>query len=74
MGFSLKLRFLASGALITGLVWLYSVAALREQRAIGLLVRQTFSQDVARMSLAFEIQRNFILYDDLIFRFLSTGD
>ncbi|MDD5657946.1 MAG: sensor domain-containing diguanylate cyclase, partial [Elusimicrobia bacterium] len=74
MGLSLKLRFLASGALIIGVVWIFAALALRGQRASAALVRETLSRDVSALSLAFALKHDFVLYDDLVFRFLATGD
>jgi diguanylate cyclase (GGDEF)-like protein len=71
---SLKLRFLLSGLAITALVVLYAVLTLEGQKTSSALVRKALSQDVAAMSQAAEIKHDIVLYDDLVFRFLSTGD
>jgi diguanylate cyclase (GGDEF)-like protein len=74
MSLTIKLRFLLSGLLITTLVVLYAVLTLEGQKTTSLLVREALSRDVAAMHLAAEIKHDFILYDDLVFRFLSTAD
>lgn len=74
MNFPIKMRFLFSGLMITALVILYAVLALEGQKTTSGLVREALSRDVTAMHLAAEIKHDFVLYDDLIFRFLVTGD
>jgi diguanylate cyclase (GGDEF)-like protein len=74
MGFSLKLRFFLSSLLIGGLVVWYAASTLEEQKASGGMLRDTLAQSVSAMRLASGIKHDFVFYDDLVFRFLSTGD
>jgi diguanylate cyclase (GGDEF)-like protein len=74
VGFSLKLRFFLSSLLIGGLVVWYAAATLEEQKASSGMLRDTLAQSVSAMHLAAQIKHGFVYYDDLVFRFLATGE
>ena len=60
--------------LVTGIVLLDAVLNLQGQKATGQLLREALSKNVSAMHLASGIKHDFVFYDDLTFRFLSTGD
>src|SRR5690242_11172187 len=74
MSISIKFRFFLSVVLITTLVVLYALLTLNGQQTTSVLMRDALSRDVAAMHLAADIKHGFVYHDDLIFRFLSTGD
>ncbi|MBI4051403.1 MAG: diguanylate cyclase [Elusimicrobia bacterium] len=74
MTLSLKTRFLLAAILVTSFVLLYAVFTLKGQKATSILLREALSQNLSAMHLASEIKNAFVLYDDSVFRFLSTGD
>jgi diguanylate cyclase (GGDEF)-like protein len=74
MTLSLKARFLLASILVTALIVLYAAFTLKGERETSILFRETLSKNISAMHLASEIKQSFVSYDDLVFRFLSTGD
>ena len=74
MSLSLKARFLLASLLAAALVLGYALFTLESERSTSRLLRETLTKNVSAMHLASEIKHSFVFYDDLTFRFLSTGD
>lgn len=74
MTLSLKLKFLLAGALLTLALCGYILVIQSDRAQIGTLMRRVLSGNLAAMQTASEIKHSFVLYDDLIFRFVATGD
>ncbi|MBI4057463.1 MAG: diguanylate cyclase [Elusimicrobia bacterium] len=60
--------------LVTFFIFLYAVSTLKSQIVTSNLLRETLSKNLSTMRLASEIKHDFVLHDDLVFRFLATGD
>lgn len=71
---SLKTRFLLASALTGALVLGFAVLLLERQRAMRDLLTGALSRDLQGMHAAAAIKHDFVLYDDTVFRTLSTGD
>ena len=71
---SLKSRFFLASFLTGALVIGYAVLLLSRQTEMRDLLTGSLSRDIEAMNSAASIKHDFVLYDDLIFRYLSTGD
>jgi len=74
MNFSLKAKFLLAAAGLTLAISGYIFLIQKEAAEMGLLMRQVVSNNLLAVQTASEIKHSFVFYDDLIFRFVSTGD
>ena len=74
MTLSLKVKFFLAAACITLAISGYIFLTQRGQHEMSLLMRQVLSNNLLAMQAASEIKHAFVFYDDLTFRFITTGD
>jgi len=72
--FSLKTRFFLAVFLTGALVLSYAFFVLERQREMRSLLTGALSRDIEAMNAANGIKHALVLHDDVIFRYLSTGD
>lgn len=71
---SLKTRFFLASFLTGALVLGFAFFLLERQREMRALLTGALSRDIQAMTAAAAIKHDFVLYDDTVFRYLSTGD
>lgn len=74
MTLSLKLKFLLAGAFLALVLCAYVFLIQSDRARIGSLTRRILSENLSVLQTASEIKHSFVLYDDLIFRFIATED
>ncbi len=74
MRFSIKAKILLAGlSTVTMVAWLTGFV-LKAQKDLAGAMEEMIQKNMAAMRMAEQIKYNFVLYDDLVFRYLFTDD